>query len=30
MTDWKGKKLWLDQETGQVYAHLKNTGKQLK
>ena len=33
MTDWKRKKLWLEQETGQVYTCLKNTDtteKQLK
>ena len=33
MTDWKRKKLWLEQETGQVYTRLKNTDtteKQLK
>ena len=24
-TDWKRKKLSLQQETGQVYSHLKNT-----
>ena len=33
MTDWKRKKLWLEQETGQVYTRLKNTntiGKQSK
>ena len=33
MTDWKRKKLWLEQETSQVYMRLKNTNtaeKQLK
>ena len=33
MTDWKREKLWLRQETGQVYTRLKDkntTVKQLK
>ena len=33
MTDWKRKKLWLEQETSQVYMRLKNTNtaeKKLK
>ena len=30
MTDWKRKKLWLEQETGQVYTRLKNTSTTLK
>ena len=33
ISDWKRKKLWSEQETGQVYTRLKNTnttGKQLK
>ena len=29
MKDWK-KKLWLEQETGQVYACLKNTSTTRK
>ena len=30
MTDWKRKKLWLEQETGQVYTRLKNTSTTRK
>ena len=30
VTDWKRKKLSLQQETGQVYSHLKNTSTTRK
>ena len=30
MTDWKRKKLWLEQEAGQVYTRLKNTSTTRK
>ena len=30
MTDWERNKLWLEQETGQIYTRLKSTSTRLK
>ena len=30
MIDWERNKLWLEQETGQIYTRLKSTSTRLK